>query len=254
MGTTSTILTIQKLMKKVYILQTFTLLLMLPSLNFAQVNSTEKSYYKWFDAAVGVENTDLYNGVAYVEEFSAGRDNKRFFLSSDFKTGDVHYGGQSYYDIKMKYDVYGDQLIVNLISNSQESVIQLLKNKLYSFNIGTHFFENISDEGAKKVGISGYHEVLVRNPSCTLFKKYRKKKTKRLEKRFYYYEFSDNTSEFVVEIDGSFYYVKSKNDFIKLFPQYKKEINDFYAGSTLRTFSKEVQLKAIANKIDQISL
>ncbi len=215
----------------------------------AQNNYSQSGYYTWYDDIVGIENTPLFNGVEYIEGYKTTRDNHKFFIDQSFYEGSVLYDGQPYYGISLKYDIYEDELIANLESEAQKSLLQLIKDKVAAFSIGSHQFVQIKDVDAESKGIVGYHETLAQNSLGILYKKHRKKRVKKEDKRILYFEFFDTKSDYVVLIDGTYHWVNSKNDFYELFPEIRKELKSFLStNDALRRSNKEQQLKALFNK------
>ena len=234
-------------MKPTHVLYAFFILF--TSITYAQGSDPESSYYKWYDEIVGIENTPLFNGVEYIEGYKTTRENHKFFINQSFYQGAVHYNGQTYYDISLKYDIYEDELIANLESTAQKSLLQLIKSKVHSFTIEQHSFVNIINTDASKLGIIGFHETLVKNELGTLYKKHRKKRIKKEDKRILYFEFLDIKSDYVALIDGNYYWLNNKNDFYDLFPGIKKDLKSFLnTNDALRRSQKEQQLKALFNQ------
>ncbi|MDC8004753.1 hypothetical protein POV27_11880 [Aureisphaera galaxeae] len=223
------------------------------SLLYAQNSASESNYYTWYDAIVGIENTPLFNGVEYIEGYKTTRENHKFFINQSFYEGRVDYDGQSYYNISLKYDIYEDELIANLESEAQKSLLQLIKSKVAQFTIGTHTFINVTDREAQNNGIEGFHERLAENNLGVFYKKHRKRRVKKEDKRILYFEFFDTKSDYVILMDGTYHWVNSKNDFYELFPEIKKELKSFLnANDALRRSDKEQQLKALFNKASQM--
>ncbi|GAB5400201.1 MAG: hypothetical protein Aureis2KO_17860 [Aureisphaera sp.] len=224
------------------------------SFALAQNSTPDNSYYSWYDGIVGIENTPLFNGVEYIEGYKTTRDNHKFFINQSFYEGTVEYDGQDYYGISLKYDIYEDELIANLESEAQKSLLQLIKSKVTLFSFGGHTFINVTDANAKAKGIEGYHERLGSNSLGTFYKKHRKRRVKKEDKRILYFEFFDTKSDYVVEMDGTYHWVNNKSDFYELFPNIKKELKSFLnSNDALRRSDKEQQLKALFNKASQMS-
>ena len=103
---------------------------------FSQNNSSSENYYNWFDNIIGINNTNLLNGIEFKEEYRTLENNSQYFFSNQFIPGDLIYNGQPYYDVDMKYDIYEDQLIIRLVDNTGYFAIKLIKELVESFKRG----------------------------------------------------------------------------------------------------------------------
>ena len=233
-----------------YLLTALLILALIPG-GRAQDNS-QREYYNWFDSQVGVENTGLFNGIRYRELYRVRDGKHKFFQSPEFLTGNLLYDGQPYYDIPMKYDLFEDQLIIELQAVSGKSILKLLKDEVDGFEIDGHKFRHLRDTEVYRSGdnIDGFYEVLSETSSILLFKKHLKIRKKVLEDKMVLYEFRKDEAYFIL-YEGLYHPVRSKNDLIKAFPESKKEINDFYSGSKfLLQTDPDLFMKRILERID----
>ncbi len=218
-------------MEKKYTLRFILILLFLFITNsfYSQTQSSQKDYYKWFDNYIGIENTGLFNGLRYKEEFRTLEGNHKFYLTPNFINADIVYDGQSYFDIKIKYDLYEDQIIVNLTTNSGSSILQLLSDKVESFTIKDNYFVKLLDNQAINSNdiVTGIFEIAYKSSNLILYKKNKKIAKKHLTKKYIYYTFNIKNQYFYY-FNNDFYLINSKSSVIKIFPKYKKEINSFY--------------------------
>ncbi len=195
------------------------------TVNLSGQTSTEnEKYYIWFDKIVGVENTSLFNGLRYLEEFRTLNNNHKFFSTSQFIKGNLIYDDQNYYDIDMKYDLYKDQVIVNLQGQSGNSIIELNADRIEQFTLNGITFNQVKTNNKD---LKGFYAILTENNGVICYKRYRKSQKKYIQNKNIYYEFS-SFNEYVLNIPSGIYPIKSKSDFIKVFPEYKNEINNFY--------------------------
>ncbi len=189
-----------------------------------QTSTENEKYYIWFDKIVGVENTSLFNGLRYLEEFRTLNNNHKFFSTSQFIKGNLIYDDQNYYDIDMKYDLYKDQVIVNLQGQSGNSIIELNADRIEQFTLNGITFNQVKTNNKD---LKGFYAILTENNGVICYKRYRKSQKKYIQNKNIYYEFS-SFNEYVLNIPSGIYPIKSKSDFIKVFPEYKNEINNFY--------------------------
>lgn len=194
--------------------------------------SSERDYYNWFDAQIGIENTGIFNGIRYKELYRVNDGKHKFYKSPEYLTGNLVYDGQPYYDIQLKYDLFEDELIIELQTSSGSSILKLLKDEVDAFEIDDRNFRHLRNTRVYKSNdrIDGFYEVLTEGTSMTLLKKHRKTRKKVLENRTVLSEFLNDDAYYVYYQD-LFYPIKNKNDLIKIFPGIKKQINDFYSGS-----------------------
>ena len=200
-------------------------------LSFSQLND-KRAYYNWFDDQVGIENTALFNGIRYKELYRVNGDLHKFYKSPDFLIGDVIYQGQPYFDQQLKYDLYEDQIIVQLTSQSGSSIMKLIKDQIDAFQIEGKQFYHLRDLEVYKSKeiIDDFYELMHEGKALRLFKKNKKIQNKVLEKKVVYYQFRAK-DEYYLLYEDVFYPVKSKSDFLKIFPNNKKQINDYFASN-----------------------
>ncbi len=197
-----------------------------------QTINNEKNNYKWFDDNVGIENTGLFNGLRYKEEYRTLDGSHKFYLSPNYINGNIVYDGQAYYDIKMKYDLFEDEIIVNLTANSGNSILQLLIDKIDTFSINENNFIKLYDNSIINSSeiITGIYQIIYQNSNLVCYKKNKKIAKKNLTKKNIHYSFKSEDSYYLY-LNNDFFLVSSKRDFTKIFPDYKKEINSFYTNN-----------------------
>jgi hypothetical protein len=200
---------------------------------FSQNRSTLKKDYLWFDEQIGIENTGLFNGLRYEEKYRMENGNHKFYKIFEFVIGDIKYDGQPYYNIKMKYDLLEDQIIVNLFTNTGDNIFKLLSSKLNSFTINDSEFIKLSNTIVNSnEEIKGIFQILFKDPGLILYKKNKKKAKKIIAKDYLYYKFK-NDDQYYCYVDEKFYLINSKKDWIKIFPKQKKVIQSFYNSNKI---------------------
>lgn len=212
----------------------------------------QRDYYNWFDEQVGIENTGLFNGIRYKEMYRIKNGKHKFYKSPDFQTAHLLYDGQPYYDIPMKYDLFDDQLIISLQTDTGSSIMQLLKEEVTGFELDDRRFVHLKgiEIFKSKEQIDGFYEVLEEGQSLILYKKHRKLRKKILENKAILNEFRNDNLYYVYH-EGLFYPIKNKNDLIKIFPERKKQINAFFSGNKyLMDTDYDLFMKQISDRID----
>lgn len=192
---------------------------------FGMAQNTEVAYYNWFDAQVGVENSGLFNGKEYIDLDRASSNNFKFLETPRFVTGSVSYNGQQYYDVDLKYNVWDDLLVIKLPNDGSEVILTPVKEYTKGFTIGSHQFVHVNDSVAKALDKNGFYELLQERTHYTLYKKYQKSRSNKVEGNRSYFVYRDSKPIFFLKYNQQFIQIGSKRDLIKIFPQYKKEIN-----------------------------
>ncbi|WP_420601958.1 hypothetical protein [Flagellimonas sp.] len=211
----------------------------------------QEEYYNSFDQRIGIENTGLYQGVVYDEKYRTINEKNQFFKTKDFQKGNVCYDGQCYYDLDLKYDVYGDEVLFKLITKAGGGTVQLIKEYLDSFEIGGSRFIKLQPKDAPLLNSYGFYEIAMESSTFTLYTKYVKKSFERKDRKSLYYEFLEGPSENVLLYDGTYYIIKSKKDIVTLFPDLKKEIDKFYnVARGLRKSNPNGFLISLMKRID----
>ena len=216
------------MMKKLpYITYLLLVCLLLNNSLFAQETS-QSSYYNWFDNLIGVENTGLFDGIQYKEQYRTINEKHKFYNSPRFLKGNLIYDEQPYYNIDMKYDLYEDVVLIRLDNpDGGDVILQLIKSKIKEFTINGNRFINLDYNTTITEVSLGFHEVLFQKNEIVFYKKNKKSKKDRLDQKILYSEFNDD-SNYKLFYNNEFYDIKSKRNLIKIFPDLKKEINAFH--------------------------
>ncbi len=218
----------------------------------SQTQNTQKNYYKWFDKQVGVENTGLNNGVRYKELYRIKNGKHKFYLSPNFIRSDIFYRGQPYYDIEMKYDLFEDQIIINLPTQQGFSTFQLIKDLIDNFSINNKKFIQLTNNEVSNSSnkISGFYEISFNSSNFILYKKYLKNRIKYLEYKVIYSEFI-NKYEYYIYYNNKYYLIEKKGDFRKIFPIQMKVISSFYYSNKILLKSNyDLFMIQLSNKIN----
>ncbi|SHG21822.1 hypothetical protein [Flagellimonas flava] len=190
----------------------------------AQLQQEEQDYYNWFDGITGVENSNLYEGTLTVENYALEKGSHRFFESPNYLVGSIVYDDETYFNISMKYDIYEDELLLGLRSDSGIKLLQLVKDRIKGFTIDGHRFRSMGCGMDEQVQGSGFYEVLQENASFSFLKKHYKEKFSKYGKNRIFHKFVDKTKYFLF-YKNSCYTIKSKKDIFKIFPQFRTELN-----------------------------
>jgi hypothetical protein len=229
----------------------FGLLLSISNIHSQSVNN-ETSIYNWFDKTVGKENLDIINGTPHINPYVTVGDNN-IYLIDQYEQGNLNYEGQIYYNVKLKYDIYRDILVLNPFE-SENIGINLIQNKVESFSIKDKNFIKIDKkDNSVPEFTTGYYEESKIAPDFIFYIKHHKDQQKVITEGTLSYNFKENTSYFL-NLKNKVYLINSKNDIIKIFPEQKKQINGYYLmnrelkNSDLNQFMKNL-MKYINNSL-----
>lgn len=237
--------------KKSVFLILFGLLLNIHTIH-SQTNN-DVNIYNWFDKTVGKDNLDLNNGTPHINPYRTIGDS-HLYLINKYEIGKINYEGQKYYEVKLKYDIYRDILVLNPYGESENIGINLIQNKVESFTVQDKNFVKI-DKKIETVPelTTGYYEESKIAPGFTFYIKHHKDLQKTVLENGVFYTFKESNS-FFIDLKNNISVIKGKNDIIKLFPEQKKQINGFYLmnrelqKSDLNQFMKNL-MKYISNSL-----
>lgn len=241
---------LKKIQKNPYFIILFGLLLNIPNI-YSQNNNTIPTY-NWFDKTIGKESLDFNNGTAHLN-FDKTIDNQnRYYITDEFKTGTITYSGQNYFNLDLKYDIFNDELILRPYTETTHIQINLLKEKIDSFKIGDEKFVNL-----KQLPINlkrGYYEETVMANNSILYIKYYKEKREIIKDNYFLIGYLQNY-DYVLLKDNKFTLINDKKEIIKLYPDQKRKINDFFfANNDLKKENPGLFMKNLMKYINNFNL
>ena len=181
--------------------------------------------YNWFDKNLGLESLDFKNGLAHLN-FDKTPPNQNRYLTNEFKKGSINYNEQYYFDLFLKYDIHSDELVLRPYDEANTTKINLIKENINSFTIGTDKFINLKELNTSTFKGGYYEEVLIGN-NITLYIKYYKEKKKSAKDEINLIDYVPKY-EFVLLKENKYSVINEKKEIIALFPDSKRKINDFY--------------------------
>lgn len=194
----------------------------------AQSLGERSEYLRWFDRQVGIENTGLYKGILYKEQFRTLNENTQFIPATGFLPGSVIYDGQLYPDQQLRYDAYTDNLHIKVSDRLGGNTILLFPDRVTEFTLGSRRFIRVNGK-AEKLEIKGFYEITVDNPSLRLLTKHSKRLFDRKDRSSLYYEFLDQRKQEILFYKGAYHQMGNKNEVIRLFPELKDPIQAYYS-------------------------
>lgn len=215
----------------------------------SQNESESENYYIMFDQIVSYENTNLYNGTRYAEKYRTRNNDHKFYLTSEYLIGNIEYDGQTYFGIEIKYDISEEKLLVNLPSYIGHYMILLLNSKIEKFYINNSIFVKLID---KSKNLPGFYEVIFESPKLRFYKKYLKFRSEYFYKKKVYNSF-ENKDYYILYQTDTYHRFKSYKDLIRLFPELKKELNDYSKSQKkLKKSNYDLFMKGLINRSIQL--
>ena len=205
-----------------YIMLPFFLIFLCCTLNAQQLNE-QQATSAWLDQLVGSSNLPIHTGKVYEEAHRIKSKKSKFFNSPEFTQGTVKYKAQYYYKLPLKYNVYDDQLLLQIDNELGGNILQLYKPDVKAFTIGTHQFVHISD-AMHKGELAGYYELAFAFPRCSLLLKHRKLLKRQLEGTQVYYEFEDLSSALLLWYQNNYHEIKAADDLLAYFPNHEADL------------------------------
>lgn len=142
--------------------------------------------------------------------------NQPYWIFDDFVQGDVLFNGMLYKDVRIRYDAYLKQLIVN--TPEKHSKVYIPMSKVETFVMEGVKFARKNDE-FMAVHYNSHRMELVERLAITL-------KERLVDNSRVQYEFRHN-SQYLVIRGGQVYEVDKLKSVLKLFPELKKELKQF---------------------------
>ena len=223
------------------------------SLNFCTLYS-QTIYNKapinnWFDNAIGKENLAIYNGSRHVNYYITLDKSHSYYVSGKFTTGSLKYENQDYYNVELKYDVNNDILVCKPIGQYDYMGINIIKEKTSGFTIYDKQFVNINYSNPScPEYMNGYYQEIIFSKNNILYIKHHKSRTKVIDTKTISDGVNQNSTdefkeknEFILKHKDVYNRISSKSDIIKIFPEYKSAIKNYY--------SKNIQLEELDNKV-----
>lgn len=200
------------------------ILLLIFKIGFSQGSN---EIYTSFDETVSLKNTILYNGILYMDDEKTINENNKFIFSPDrFLPGSVIYFGQYFPEVQLRFNAVDDRLLVKIINQEGTSSFELIQDEVQEFNIDGHTFTKAP--ASVKMEREGFFELISTKDDAKIYKKYAKRKKKKLDKGFSYFEFYPETPLYYLILENTSYSLNSFRELRYVFPGSRKEIKEFF--------------------------
>ncbi|MEO9891573.1 hypothetical protein [Aurantibacter sp.] len=223
----------------------FFLFQIVPKQIIAQESDKEQALYSFFDSITTIENSEIHSGLIYKEKHRTKSRKSKFFPEPNFVTGSVVFNNQPYYNLQIKYNVYDDELLLQVKKKYGGDILQVHKLNVNNFKLNNHSFLKIEN---KKLG-AGYYEVISIKNKLKLLLKRKKSIHEILDKKLVFYEFEDAKNEYYLSYKNNLYSIEKYTDFTSVFPDLETELTKHYkALASNLTF--ESKLKKLLSHLD----
>ena len=206
----------------------FVVFLVLSSIkNWSQ--KQEKDLLTDYDHKIGTENTPINNGALHTNPYRISNNKHRYFTDEEYTKGDVLYDSQWYYNVPLKYDLYKDVLIYKIQKESSLG-IDLISQRVSTFRIydKNFIFLEIPFSRNEKLK-SGFFQEVYKNENFAFYAKNIRYRREIIKNQNLYTEFEDDNAYFLKNENG-YYEIQSKKDLTKLYPRFKRQINEYYSS------------------------
>lgn len=180
--------------------------------------------YEGFDATIGIQNTDIFTGVEYIEKHRMINEKHKFYGMNEFVPTTVYYEGKPYFNIPVKYNIYDDLLLVKLPSQRGETEFQLLSNRLESFLLDSKKFISVYEIDSE---FSGIYQLLYEGPELQLLKEHRLSEKRISRRELIHYEFKSRSPQYFFKYKKN-YYELNRGNLLELFPEHKSQVREYY--------------------------
>jgi len=212
----------------------------------AYTNIQEK-FYK----AIG-EQSRLYNGIEYNGYDRKFLGNAGFMDIVDLHKGSVIYDGYLYKNVDMFYDIYQDEVIIQLYQSFLK--INLLSEKVDSFDLLDHHFIRIKNNPAVATSLkTGFYDELYGGKIQVLARR-----TKSIQRKYdiggSIDSYFSSSVDYYLFKNGEYYNVNSQGAFLNALKDKKKDIQQFIKANKIKIRkTQEESMVKIAAYYDHIT-
>jgi hypothetical protein len=179
-----------------------------------------------YDELVGSENTGLYNGPEFKDQFLDSWDDSHMYLdSSVFMNGTLVYNNQLYTGIPLKYDIYGDNVIIRSNDHLSSFQVELIAENISRFTVYNRDFTKLTGTGSELEG-NGFFEVAILGKVASLYIKHVKKRKRETIDNILQYNFLED-NHYVFLYNAAYHIIHELKDFRQVVPDKYKQIRDF---------------------------
>ncbi len=176
------------------------------------------------------DQSAIFNGRLYTGYGFTFKEGIPYFLSGEFRQESLVYDGIKFDDVPLLFD----NLLEVVITKDQGYWVQLVNERVGSFNIANHHFIRIVvDSLDRSLSGTGYYEVLYQGHSIVL-KKSIKKIKEELSSTEGILRSIDQTNRFYIRMGKAYFPVRTKKEMLGAFSDHRKEIQQFLRKNKLK--------------------
>jgi hypothetical protein len=207
-----------------------------PEKDTAFLQTAIQNTIQFYQKTIGAQ-AKLYNGSRYKQPINS-EEQHPYFISDDWIMGDVFYDGEIFQNVPLMYDLYNDKLVTEHYSSG--NALQLIDEKLHSFEIAGHHFEKIDNQSVGgSLPRSDYYDILY--PGTT---KVIARRQKFLREQIVSNEIETSYDEkvrYYIFKNGVYFLVNKKGSVLKLLGDKKQPLKKFLKSKQIY-FSKDKEL------------
>ncbi|WP_148232078.1 hypothetical protein [Maribacter sp. HTCC2170] len=204
----------------------FLLVFLVTCLGSYSQSVTKSIIHHVYDGLVGLDNTGLFNGPEFKDQYLDSWDDSHIYLnSSAIMSGTVVYNNQFYTKVLMKYDILEDNLIIRSNDKLNHFLIKPLSGNISQFRIHNKTFVRLMDEKLNLEG-NGFFEAALQGERVSLYiKQVKKRKRQTVDNVLQYRFYQDNY--YVLLYKGKYHTIFSIKDLKNVIPDKYKQIRNF---------------------------
>lgn len=204
-----------------------------------------------YDELVSSENTGLYNGPEFKDQFLDSWDNSHMYLNSSvFMNGTLVYNNQLYTGVPLKYDIYGDNVIIRSNDHLSSFQVELIAENISGFTVHNRDFTKLTATGSELEG-NGFFEVATLGKVASLYIKHVKKRKRETVDNVLQYSFLED-NHYVFLYNAAYHIIYDLKDFKQVLPDTYKQIRDFKKqNKRLYKTDPDSFMKALIKDLDE---
>lgn len=193
----------------------------------AAINNISREYQRFISTAA-----PLYSGPQYVEYYLLITIGHPFFLNSNFNTGSVRFDDILYENIKLKYDILENKIVVK--DASGVFAVSPDYDKIDLFTIDNHLFTRLEKENSNSsLPKAGFYEVLYTGNNLVLYKKETKILMEDLNDRGGPRRYIVPTINYYLKKGNNYYLFNRQKHVLDLLKDRKTELRQFIRKNNL---------------------
>ncbi|RAV99874.1 hypothetical protein [Pseudochryseolinea flava] len=178
----------------------------------------------------------LFNGVAYIEPNTTSVNQFPQYQSNEWTSGWVHYDGERFEGVGVLYDIFTDDVVVEMPSTGAS--VKLIKEKVSAFHIYDITFKNLSAPAPTP----GFYGLVYAGPT-PVYVRFEKNKQEHIESGSLSIDYEIKTRYYLVK-NGAFHIIKTKGDIFNVLSDKKADLKQFMRQEKLK-FKKNKQLSIV---------